>query len=319
MAAIGESLEGMLMDFYDLNRSRWALILAGGEGRRLSLYTRQLTGRATPKQFCRLIGRTSLLQQTMERASLIVDSQHTVTALTRTQEQYYAPIVAHLPPRQLIVQPANRGTAPAIVYSLLRLSIRSPLASVALIPSDHYVSDDRLFMRHVERAFRAVNSQHDLIVLLGIPPDAPETGYGWIEPGAGATKVDKSIYPVQGFWEKPTAELAQQLMARGCFWNSFVTIARAQTLLGVIEETMPALYRAFCAVLPALDTEYEARAIQTIYARLQPTDFSRSVLAKLKNLAVLPVSGLDWSDLGDARRVMDTMSRIQMKRQYGHG
>ena len=117
------------------------------------------------------------------------------------------------------------------------------------------------------------------IVLLGIPPNAPETGYGWIEPGAGATKVDKSIYPVQGFWEKPTAELAQQLMARGCFWNSFVTIARAQTLLGVIEETMPALYRAFGAVLPALDTEYEARAIQTVYARLQPTHFSRSVLA----------------------------------------
>ena len=308
------------MDFYDLNRTRWAIILAGGEGRRLSFYTRQLTGRATPKQFCRLTGRTSLLQQTMERVSLLVDSQHTLTALTRTHEQYYAPIVAHLPPRQLIVQCANRGTAPAIVYSLLRLSIRSPMASVALIPSDHYVSDDRLFMRHVERAFRAVNKQHDLIVLLGIPPEAPETGYGWIEPAAAANPVDGSIYPVQGFWEKPSSEFAQQLMTRGCFWNSFVTVARAQTLLRVVEETIPALPRAFCAILPALETEYEVRAIQSLYARLQPNDFSRSVLAKLKlNLAVLPVSGLEWSDFGDARRVMDTLSRIQMKRQYGHG
>ncbi len=308
------------MDFYELNRKRWAVILAGGEGRRLSFYTRQLTGRSTPKQFCRLIGRTSLLQQTMERVSLIVDSQHTLTALTRSHEQYYAPTVAHLPPRQLVVQPANRGTAPAITYSLLRLSIRAPKALVALIPSDHYISDDRLFMRHVERAFQAVDSQHDLIVLLGIPPDSPEKDYGWIEPAARGMPVDKSIYPVQGFWEKPSPEFARQLMARGCFWNTFVTVARAESLLRVIEETTPALYDAFSAMLPALETEYEARAIQSLYARLQPNDFSRNVLAKLKsNLAVLPVPELAWSDLGDARRVMDMLSRIQLKRQYGHG
>jgi mannose-1-phosphate guanylyltransferase len=159
---------------------------------------------------------------------------------------------------------------------------------VALTPSDHYVSDDRLLMRHVERAFQAVNSQHDLIVLLGIPPDAPEKDYGWIEPAAHGVPVDRSIYPVQGFWEKPSAEFARQLMARGCFWNTFVTVARAETLLRVIEETTPALYQAFSAMLPALDTEYEARAIQTLYARLQPIDFSRSVPAKLKsNIAVL--------------------------------
>src|SRR5580658_5360364 len=126
------------MNIFDLNPKRWAIILAGGEGRRLSFYTRQLTGRATPKQFCRLIGRTSLLQQTLDRVSSIVDSHHTLTALTRTHEQYYAPTVGHLPPRDLVIQPANRGTAPAIAYALLRLSIRSPMASIALIPSDHY-------------------------------------------------------------------------------------------------------------------------------------------------------------------------------------
>jgi hypothetical protein len=92
----GRDWRGKLMDIFDLNRKRWAVILAGGEGRRLSFYTRQLSGRAIPKQFCRVIGRTSLLQQTMERVSLIVDSQHPLTALTRSHEQYlyadsYAP------------------------------------------------------------------------------------------------------------------------------------------------------------------------------------------------------------------------------------
>src|SRR5579859_49692 len=108
------------MDFADPNRRRWAIILAGGDGRRLSSYTRQLTGRATPKQFCRLIGRTTLLRQTMERVSLIIDAEHTLMALTRAHEQYYAPLVADVPARQLVIQPENRDTAPAILYSLAR-------------------------------------------------------------------------------------------------------------------------------------------------------------------------------------------------------
>lgn len=216
------------MDFSDAKRSRWAIILAGGDGRRLSSYTRQLTGRPTPKQFCRLIGRTSLLRQTMERMSLMVDREHTLMALTRTHEQYYAPLVADLSPRQLVIQPANRDTAPAILYCLMRLSLRSPLASVALIPSDHYVSDDQVFMKHLEVAFRAVQKESGLIVLLGIPPEAAETGYGWIEPASHPLSATTPVYAVRGFWEKPSAAVAQELFARRCLWNSFVVVARAQ-------------------------------------------------------------------------------------------
>jgi mannose-1-phosphate guanylyltransferase len=150
------------MDFHDVERQRWVVILAGGDGKRLLSYTRHLTGRATPKQFCRLIGSTSLLQQTMERVSLIVDRDRVFTVLTRTHEPYYARLVADVSTRQLVIQPANLDTAPSILYSLLRLSMRSPAASVALIPSDHYVSDNRLFMHYVDLAFRAVNSQRDL-------------------------------------------------------------------------------------------------------------------------------------------------------------
>jgi len=297
---------------FSSDRCRWAIILAGGDGRRLSSYTRQLTGRPTPKQFCRLIGRKSLLQQTMERLSLIVDPEHTLMALTRTHERHYAPLIADLSARQLVIQPANRDTAPAILYCLLRLSVRSPQASVALIPSDHYVSDDRLFMRHVERAFRAVHRQGDLIVLLGIPPEAAETGYGWIEPASDSLSTVNPIYPVRGFWEKPTASFARELFARRCLWNSFVVVARVQTLLHVFEDRLPQLSHAFIRVLPALETEYERQAIERLYFRLQPANFSQRILASAGvNLVVLPVLGLQWSDLGDARRVMETLCRVQ--------
>lgn len=308
------------MDFLDANRSRWAIILAGGDGRRLSCYTRQLTGQPTPKQFCRLIGSQSLLHQTMERLSLIVDPEHTLTALTRTHERYYVPLVAGICPRQLVIQPANRDTAPAILYCLLRLSLRSPQASVALIPSDHYVSDDQLFMRHVERAFCAVHRQSNLIVLLGIPPETAETGYGWIEPAVHPLSATNPVYPVRGFWEKPSVALAGELFARRCLWNSFVVVARVQTLLHVFEDKLPQLTRAFLRLLPALETEYEPQAMERLYLGLQPTNFSQRILADSgPNLAVLPVSGLQWSDLGDARRVMETLCRVQNNRGRSDG
>jgi mannose-1-phosphate guanylyltransferase len=308
------------VDVSDPDRSRWAIILAGGDGRRLSSYTRRLTGRPTPKQFCRLICKKSLLQETMERLSLIVDTEHTLTALTRTHERHYAPLIADRSPRQLVIQPANRDTAPAILYCLLRLSLRSPQGSVALIPSDHYVSDDRLFMRHVERAFRAVRRQSDLIVLLGIPPEAAETGYGWIEPASHPISTMNPVYPVRGFWEKPDASFARELFARGCLWNSFVVVARVRTLLQVFEDKLPQLSHAFVRVLPALETEYERQAIERLYIGLQPANFSQRILANSGlNLVVLPVLGLQWSDLGDARRVMDILCRLHHNRSCGDG
>jgi mannose-1-phosphate guanylyltransferase len=306
------------VDSQDFSRSRWAMILAGGDGRRLSSYTRQLTRKAVPKQFCRLIGRKNLLQQTIERLSLIVNIEHTLVALTRTHEEYYAPIVEGLSPRQLVIQPVNRDTAPAILYCLLRLSVRSPQALVALIPSDHYVSDDALFMKHVDHAFREVQRQSDLIILLGIPPTAAETSYGWIEPGPSPLSA-APVYPVRAFYEKPSPPIARELYARRCLWNSFVVVARVQTLLDVFEHKLPHLTHAFVQILPALETKHEARTVENLYRHLLSTNFSRRILANTGlNLGVLPVFGLRWSDLGDARRVMETLCQLQMmKRNCG--
>jgi mannose-1-phosphate guanylyltransferase len=304
----------------DVQSRRWAIILAGGEGRRLASYTRRITGRTTPKQFCRLIGSTSLLEQTMDRVSLGVARSRTLITLTRSQEQFYLPLTASVSQRRLVVQPANRDTAPAILYSLLRLSVREPRAAVALFPCDHYVSDDALFMNHVETAFRALETQPGLIVLLGIPPQSAETGYGWIEPRQASDCAPAPLLGVCGFWEKPSIGLAQELWRRGCLWNSFVIVARLPVLLRMIRERLPNMYAVFSGLLPALETEYESQTVELAYKTLTPTNFSRAVLAASKSsLTVLPVEGLEWNDLGDARRVLDTLCRIQQHKQYSHG
>lgn len=301
-----------------VGQQRWGLILAGGEGTRLLPLTRRIAGDERPKQFCRILGGDTLLQQTRRRCALVIPSDQTLVMVTQAHEGFYAPLLADLPPRCLVAQPENRGTAPAILYGLLRVAQWGSMDAVAVFPSDHYVSDDDAFMAHVAAAFASVNGRPDLVVLLGVAPESPEVEYGWIEPAEPIREHEPgALYRVRRFWEKPSLVRAQMLLARGCLWNSFVMVARVPALLTLIRRTIPTLYYAFATVTPALDTLMEAEAVRVLYSQIHSTNFSRQVLAaRPANLAVLPVTGVGWSDLGNPRRVLATLSRARIHAEW---
>src|SRR5438876_4417345 len=125
---------------------RWAVILAGGDGTRLQSLTRTISGDDRPKQFCPIIGGQTLLDQTSRRVALSVTADHTLTVLTRIHERFYAPLLKNVPKARLLVQPENKGTAPALLFSLLRIAQLPPNAAVAFFPSDHYFAVDEKFM-----------------------------------------------------------------------------------------------------------------------------------------------------------------------------
>jgi len=258
------------------------------------------------------------LDQTRRRVSLAVPSSQTIFSLTATHRDFYAESLTDMRQANLVIQPTNLGTAPAILYSLLRLSALDQGAAVAFFPSDHYFADDQTFMSHVDSAFTAVKAQPETVVLLGIEADRPEVEYGWIEPATPILgQLPRAIRRVQRFWEKPSANVARSLMNQGFFWNSFVMVGHVDAFLRMIERAVPDLYEAFAAIKESIHTDDEDQVIKHLYASIPPSNFSHEVLAvRANDLAVLPVKDVGWSDWGEPSRVLSTLARIGIRAEW---
>lgn len=300
----------------DSQESEWAVILAGGDGTRLRSLTRRIAGDERPKQFCRVLGGATLVEETQGRAALELSPQRTLYVVNRAHEPYYAPILGTEPERNLVVQPRNRGTAPAILYSLRRIAAVDPDAIAAFFPSDHYISDNQRFMAHIRKALDAARANPDLVILLGLEPESPEVEYGWIEP-AEVIPGHARVRRVRRFWEKPDRRLAQVLQLRGCLWNSFVMVASARALLDIIESALPELYRVFAGAGALLGTSGEAKEVDRIYVRIKETNFSHQVLAlHPEPLAVIKVTGVRWNDLGEPKRVIASLNMAGIRPKW---
>lgn len=302
----------------DQKYQRNAVILAGGDGTRLKSLTRAIAGDERPKQFCPILNGKTLLDETRMRVALSIRPEKTYFSLTQKHETYFERPLWNVPKNQKIVQPENKGTAPAILYSLMRLAKMSPEATVAFFPSDHYFTDDESFMSHVDSAFRAVNTDPHSIVLLGIEPEKAETAYGWIEPAKSFFgNLSKSVSRVNRFWEKPTSGVAKRLMSQGCLWNSFVMIGKVETFLEMFRKHLPEMFRMFADSSGVFGTAQETAVIRSIYSWIGEKNFSSEVLEKSsEQLLVMRVGDVGWSDWGEPHRVLGTLQNLGVKTEW---
>jgi mannose-1-phosphate guanylyltransferase len=290
---------------------RWAVVLAGGEGRRLRALTRHLYGEERPKQYAALLGADSLLHQTLARVSRLVPPRRTVTVTLESHARYLEREVGYLHRTRLLSQPVDRGTAAGLLLPANWIHARDPDAVIAVFPADHFVGDDAAFIALVAEATRFIGGRPGSIVLLGVEPADPDPEYGWIEVGERVPWVGASaLHRVVRFCEKPSPEEARRLFADGCLWNTLVVVAQAATFVRAAEECVPSVQERLARVPAFIGTAHESWAIRHAYALLPTLDFSRAILeATSVPLAVLKAADLTWSDLGTPGRV----ARIRRK------
>jgi mannose-1-phosphate guanylyltransferase len=291
-----------------LSARTWAIVLAGGRGVRLAPLVRLLYGDERPKQYATLIGSKSLLLHTVERAALGVAPERTVVVISRGQESYVADELGDRTKATVLVQPSDRGTAAGILLPAHWVRARDPKAILVVLPSDHFVEDDSLFMRHIRELVAMVSRQPERIVLVGAPATEPETDYGWIEPAEPFPPLHWTtsgpVWRVERFWEKPSAGAAQVCLEKRCLWNTLVMVARASTLTEAGRLALPQLSDRLTRVPLLGDHEKRSPSLQLAYDLERTTSFSRSILESYPSLlGVSRLPAMIWSDLGTPERV----------------
>jgi len=238
----------------------------------------------------------------LRRVAQVVRPSQTFSVVTKSHERFYS----GQPFGELLVQPCNRGTGPAILYSLMRLRRIQPRAVVGFFPSDHHFADEEAFSGCLRQAFDLAEKRLDTVVLLGIKPSHPETGYGWIEPGEPLGAPGSGpVFGVRAFWEKPAAGTTAELIRRGCFWNSFIMIGSVDSFLNLVRKAMPVLLRSFLDFAPALFAPSEEARARSLYQDLESSSFSQDVLSVCPGkLAVLCDRSLEWVDVGEVDRAL---------------
>ncbi len=298
--------------------SPWAIVLAGGEGVRLRSLVRQICGDERPKQYVPLLESRSLLQQTIDRLAPFIPPERTVLVTMRSHAAYLARALGDLRNPRVLAQPEDRGTAAAVLLGAHWILARDRTATVIVVPCDHLVVEEALFMGHVAGVARFVQQHLDWMTLVGAQPTEPETEYGWIEAGS---RVDWStegpLYRVSRFWEKPSQEVARMLFVRGCLWNTFVLVAGVGALVAAGAECVPQLNDRLARLSAFFGTEHETWAMRQAYALAPRANFSRSVLQHWSHaLAASRLPDLTWCDLGSPARVVKTLTRLGISRPW---
>lgn len=264
-----------------------SVILAGGSGERFW----PLSRKDKPKQFLSLDATgATLLQATAERLlSVHPNPDHLYVITSAEYRSLVLDQLPELPVENLIVEPFARDTAPAILHAALTLQKRHDNPVVGFFPADHLVSNDERFERCLWRAADAAE-RHSSLVILGIEPTHPATGYGYIR--RGESVPGRGVYRVGHFAEKPDRATAQAYLDSGAYcWNSGMLIARLDTLL---EE-----YRAHQhELLTVLSAAQNRVALREAYASTEKISFDYAVLEKSSRLHVVP-GEFAWDDLGD--------------------
>ena len=281
----------------------YGVILAGGRGTRFW----PLSRRRNPKQLLNVVGDESLLQQTVERLRPLIPPERIWILTSELLRRRIIWQLPEVPRRQIIAEPVQRNTAPAIALAAKLVNDNDPEAVIGIFPSDHSISRPAVYLRTLRRAARA--AQKGELIVLGIPPAWPETGYGYIELPADAKAGGGDAVKVVSFREKPHLAAAKRYVNSGNFyWNTGQFLWRTTTILDAIARHMPATAKAIGNIAPAASRDF-ARSLKAQYPRCENLSIDYGVLEKAKNISGFACQDFGWNDVGSWEAVYQVLAK----------
>ena len=283
----------------------YGLILAGGVGSRFWPFSRELE----PKQFINIIGRESLFQNTVRRLKglirpkqiFLITNQAYFFELKKQIEKF------HIPDENIILEPQGKNTAPAIGLCARLIEQKNKDAVLAVFPSDHYIKDIKKFQGCINRAVQCAGS--DFLVTIGIRPNKPATGYGYIKTDCRlqAAGLRFKAYKVEKFLEKPGLDKAKEYVrSRDYFWNSGMFVWKVSVFRDELAKYMPELY----SQLKSVQTKDD---IEKVWGKIKPISVDYGIMEHSKKIALVPAD-FYWSDLGS----WDVLEELLRKDKNGN-
>jgi len=274
--------------------NRYVIIMAGGVGSRFW----PLSRREKPKQFLDIVGNgETLIQQTYRRFKKSCPEKN-IFVVTNTDHREIVIEQLGIDPSRVLVEPFRRNTAPCLAYGTFRILKENPAAVIAVTPSDHIIIKEEKFTEVIQNCYDFAE-KNDALVTLGIKPDRPETGYGYIQADRKKpVKGYQNLLKVKTFTEKPDLDLAKVFIESGDFyWNSGIFVWNIKTILRAFEKHMPDMYNVFDEGRDHFGTKLEKSFIGKTYAECKNISIDYGIMEKAENVYVM-CTDIGWSDLG---------------------
>jgi mannose-1-phosphate guanylyltransferase len=289
-----------------------AVLLAGGRGTRFWPRSRM----RTPKQILNIVGQKTMVAETASRLASLVPLRNLWVVTNTEQASAVKRELRRVPDKQILTEPIGRNTAAAIGLAAIHLERAHGDALMAVLPSDAHVADPAGYVKLVRSALERARERGEMVVL-GIPPTRPETGYGYIECGAAVSAATPrngaTAYAVQKFAEKPDAETAKQYLESGkYFWNAGMFFWRASTFLDNLKRFLPVTHAALVELKKTIWTRKYEAALARIYPRLENISVDYAVMERATRdggQVSMIAADVGWSDVGSWAAVYELLAK----------
>jgi mannose-1-phosphate guanylyltransferase len=280
------------------------VILAGGHGTRLWPVSRK----NQPKQAECFFDNQTLLQLTYKRVLKGFRKEDIYISCGKSQQGLLNRQVS-LNKDNFILEPEAKGTAMAIGLACIRLYQKDQNAILAMVNSDHFIKNEKEYLRILKVANKTVQENPDYLTLIGIKPDYPETGYGYIELGDLFKKIGKDkVNKIKRFKEKPDLKTAKQYLKNSKFlWNPAWFVFRAETMLNLFQKHLPKHYKALKKIEQKIDTKDESKVLASEFKKVTPISIDYGIMEKAKKMLIIP-SDIKWQDVGSWDAVGDAFA-----------